>query len=474
MTLTIILAIVAVLAAIIAIYLARENSLIRQRNVDQINEQNSLFQREQQAREKYQQQVESERKIQDDLRTRIDREQQAQNQLRDEIMNLRAEEASLRAKLEAADAQIKSKDDQLKSKDDQINRQKELTSEMLKQQEDRFKNLASEILESNAQRFNEASTRKINDMLSPLKENIENFRKVVGDVYNNESRERISLRHELRDLLELNKTISKEARDLTRALRSDSKVQGDWGEMILEQLLEKSGLQKGTHFDTQVTRDVDGTKLIGDDGKSLRADVVVYYPDDRCIVIDSKVSLTAFVDYINLSEDPEDVGAVGRREAAARHLASMRGHINELARKNYQDLIGKKRMDFVIMFIPNEAAYIAAMQIEPNLWQEAYDKRVLIASPTQLISVLRMLTQLWKQDTVNRNVEEIARLAGRMLDKFSGMVDAMDEAEKHLGNAQKAYSTLRARLSEGNGNVIVTARKILDLGAKTTKPLPEK
>ncbi len=368
-----------------------------------------------------------------------------------EHSRLNAEVSSLRT---AAD----SLREQLAAKDKQMDEARQHNATLLKQQEERFKNLANEIMEANSRRFNEASSQRLNDLLSPLKENIENFRKAVGDAYNNESRERFSLQKELRELLELNKTIGREARDLTRALRSDSKMQGDWGEMILEKLLEKSGLQKGMHFDTQVTRDTDGSRLA----------------DDRCLVIDSKVSLTSFIDYINLADDPDDDGGERRKQAAAHHLASVKSHINELSRKSYQDLIGKKRMDFVMMFIPNEAAYIAAMQIEPGLWQEAYDKRVLMVSPTQLISVLRMLRQLWKQDAVNRNVEEIARLSGRLLDKFSGMMEAFDDVEKHIANTQKACTTLRSRLSDGPGNVFVTARKILDLGAKSTKQLPEK
>lgn len=383
-------------------------------------------------------------------------------------------ESSLRSEIAALNTSVAALRDQLQAKDRLIEENREHNAALLKQQEERFKNLANDIMEANSKRFNETSSQRLADLLSPLKENIENFRKVVGDTYNNEARERFSLQRELRELLELNKTIGREARDLTRALRSDSKMQGDWGEMILEKLLEKSGLQKGTHFDTQVTRDTDGSRLTDTDGHSLRADVVVYYPDDRCLVIDSKVSLTSFIDYINLADDPDDNDGELRKLAAARHLASVKAHINELSHKSYQDLIGKKRMDFVMMFIPNEAAYIAAMQIEPSLWQEAYDKRVLMVSPTQLISVLRMLRQLWKQDAVNRNVEEIARLSGRLLDKFTGMMDAFDDVERHLANTQKAYTTLRGRLSEGPGNVFVTARKILDLGAKSTKQLPEK
>lgn len=390
-----------------------------------------------------------------------------EEELRKELSAREGELASLRASVALLKEQVADREKQLGE-----NRRQQ--AETARQQEERFKNLANEIMEANSKRFNETSSQRLNDLLSPLKENIENFRKAVGDAYNNESRERFSLQRELRELLELNKTIGREARDLTRALRSDSKMQGDWGEMILEKLLEKSGLQKGVHFDTQVTRDTDGSRLADQEGHSLRADVVIYYPDDRCLVIDSKVSLTNFIDYINLADDPEDSSGELRKQAATRHLASVKAHINELSRKSYQDLIGKKRMDFVMMFIPNEAAYIAAMQIEPSLWQEAYDKRVLMVSPTQLISVLRMLRQLWKQDAVNRNVEEIARLSGRMLDKFTGMMDAFDDVERHIANTQKAYTTLRTRLSDGPGNLFVTARKILDLGAKSTKQLPEK
>lgn len=385
-----------------------------------------------------------------------------------------AENSKLTADISALKTTIDALREQIAAKEKQLEENREQQAEIQKLQEERFRNVANEIMETNSKRFNESSSQKLNDLLSPLKENIENFKKIVGETYNNESRERFSLQRELRELLELNKTIGREARDLTRALRSDTKMQGDWGEMILEKLLEKSGLQKGIHFDTQVSHNTDGSRLVDPEGKNLRADVVIYYPDDRCLVIDSKVSLTSFVDYINLADDADDINGEKRKQAAANHLTSVKAHINELSHKNYQDLIGKKRMDFVMMFIPNEAAYIAAMQIEPGLWQEAYDKRVLMVSPTQLISVLRMLRQLWQQDAVNRNVEEIARLSGRMLDKFTGMMEAFDDIERHISNTQKAYTALRSRLSDGPGNVFVTARKILDLGAKSTKQLPEK
>lgn len=336
-----------------------------------------------------------------------------------------------------------------------------------KSQEDRFRNLANEIMEANTRRFSETSTQKLGDILTPFRDNIENFRKIIDEKFTRETTERASLKTEIEHLVELNRAIGKEAGDLTRALKANPKVQGDWGEMILETLLEKSGLEKGRQFDVQVSHDEDGRKYTDAQGHGIRADVVMYYPDERCVVIDSKVSLTAFAEYIN-AEDEET-----RRAAGRDHVTSIRGHLKELADGKYQDVIGKRRMDFVLMFVPNEGAYIAAMQLEPNLWQEAYDKRVLIVSPTQLISVLNMLNQLWKQDAVNRNVEEIARLSGSMIDKFSGMMDALDDVDKKIEAAHASLGTYRSRLSTGKGNLFNTARRIQDLGAKSAKRLPE-
>lgn len=327
-----------------------------------------------------------------------------------------------------------------------------------------FRNLANEIFEVHTSRFKENSEKRLEELLAPFRANLDDFRKAVNTVYSEEARERYSLRNEIRNLMELNRTIGKEAQDLTRALKGDSKVQGDWGEMILERLLEMSGLQKGCHFVTQATVNEDGSKIIGDDGHALRPDVVVNYPDGRCVVIDSKVSLSAYIDYVNAEGDDSRAA-----EAAKRHVLSVRRHVAELAEKRYQDLVGEKKLDFVMMFIPNEGAYFAMMRMEPAIWEEAYNKRVLLTSPTHLISVLKMLDQLWRQDAINKNVQEIARLSGTMLDKLANFLTDMDNIEKHLGSAQSAYAQARKRLNEGNGNVLVTARKIVALGAKTSK-----
>ena len=329
---------------------------------------------------------------------------------------------------------------------------------------DHFRNLANEIFETQTARFKENSEKRLEELLAPFRTNLDDFRKTVSNAYSEEARERYSLQNEIRNLMELNRTIGKEAQDLTRALKGDSKVQGDWGEMILERLLEMSGLQKGCHFVTQATVNPDGSKIMGEDGRALRPDVVVNYPDGRCVVIDSKVSLSAYIDYVNAEGDETRCS-----EAAKRHLLSVRRHIAELAEKRYQDLVGDKKLDFVMMFIPNEGAYFAMMRLEPGIWEDAYNKRVLLTSPTHLISVLKMLDQLWRQDAINKNVHEIARLSGTMLDKLVNFLSDMDNIDKHLVAAQASYAQARKRLNEGNGNVLVTARKIVALGAKTSK-----
>ena len=334
-----------------------------------------------------------------------------------------------------------------------------------KAEEERFRNLASEIFHTHTARFKQTSEQRLDEILAPLKADIENFRTAVSNAYDTEAKERFSLRAELRRLIELNNTLGQEAQELARALKGDSKIQGDWGEMILERLLEMSGLKKGIHFTTQATTNTDGSRLATDSGRKLRPDVVVFYPDERCVVIDSKVSLSAYADYV-----AHTTGSTQGEDAARRHILSVRRHIAELADKRYQDLVGEKRLDFVIMFIPNEGAYFAMMRLEPGIWEEAYRKRVLISSPTHLIAILRMLEQLWKQDAINRNVQEIARLSGTMLDKFANFTSDLDNIERHITAAGTAYSQARRRLAEGPGNLCTTARKIMNLGARTSRP----
>lgn len=332
--------------------------------------------------------------------------------------------------------------------------------QLSKESELRFKNIAGEILQQNTTIFKEQNETRLNEILSPLKENIEQFKKTIAESYSNEARERYSLQVHIKELIELNQSIGKEAKDLTLALKGNSKIQGNWGEMILENILEKSGLEKGREFHVQEA-------TTNEEGKRLIADVVVSYPDGRKIVIDSKVSLNAYTDYVNCDNIEE------QELYKKKHLTSVRNHINELKTKRYQDYLGNEKAEFVMMFIPNEAAYICAMQLDHNIWQEAYDCRVLIISPTHLISVLKLIEQLWQQDRQTRNAIDIANESGKMYDKLVGFVDDMLKINNSINNAQKAYNDAMTKLTEGKGNVICKAKKLKEMGAKTSKALPE-
>ncbi|MCM1356599.1 MAG: DNA recombination protein RmuC [Staphylococcus sp.] len=331
--------------------------------------------------------------------------------------------------------------------------------------ESRFRNLANDILKQNTSDLKAQNEERLLELLNPLKTNIDEFRKTVFDTYNSEARERFSLSERIKELVDLNQSISRQARELSEALRGDSKVQGDWGEMVLESILEKSGLIKGEEYFTQATTDEAGNTLRNEDGSLLRPDVVVKYPDGRFVVIDSKVSLTAFVDYAN-AEDPES-----RDGAAMRHVRSVKKHIDELARKRYQEYVGDAKLDFVMMFIPNEPAYIAAMRLEPSLWQDAYDRNVLIVSPTHLVSGLKLISQLWSRDRHTKNAITIAEEAGKMLDKFADFTKDMEKIDKAIAGTRKAYDDAMTKLSTGTGNLVRRAKNLQDLGVKSSKQL---
>lgn len=334
-----------------------------------------------------------------------------------------------------------------------------------RQLEERFRNLANDILKQNSAEFKAQNEQRLEEILSPLRSNLDDFRKTVTETYSAEARERFSLTDRIRELVELNNTISREARELTLALRGNNQVQGDWGEMVLESILENSGLQKGVEYFTQATTDSDGNVLRNEDGTMLRPDVVVKYPDGRFVVIDSKVSLTAFVDYANA--DNEEI----RDGAAMRHVRSVKKHIDELARKRYQEYVGDAKLDFVMMFIPNEPAYIAAMRLDPSLWQEAYDRQVLIVSPTHLVSGLKLIAQLWSRDRHTKNAITIAEEAGKMYDKFADFTKDMERIEKAIGSTRKAYDDAMTKLTTGTGNLVNRALNLQKLGVKASKQL---
>lgn len=321
--------------------------------------------------------------------------------------------------------------------------------------DDRFRNLANEILTDSRRQLNDESGRMLEEILKPLKANIDSFNRTIDEKYSREASERHTLASKIDELRQLNDIIGQDARELAAALRGNNRVQGEWGETVLKTLLEKAGFVEGREFSVQPT--VDG----------LRPDVVVRFPGDSCVVIDSKVSLTAYVNWAN-AESRHDRDVAGRA-----HIASVRAHIQELARKNYQDYIGTNRLDFALMFIPNEAAYLAAMQIEPGLWQEAFDRRILIISPTHLLSVLKLVQQMWRHDAREHNAAAIAEEAGKMYDKFAGFVSDLHKIEQQINQAAKSVDEAFTKLSTGKGNLLRRADNLRQMGAKNTRSIPD-
>ena len=332
-----------------------------------------------------------------------------------------------------------------------------------------FKSLAADIFSSQSEKFKEANETRLSEILNPLKEDIKDFKRRVDDTYMNSSKERTLLGEQMKRLMELNMSIGKEARDLTEALSGNTKVQGDWGEMVLETILVKSGLVEGENYFVQRTKNDDGTQIKNDDNGRLRPDVVVALPDKKCIVIDSKVSLTAYVNYINADNEDD------RQRFGKAHLLSVRSHLKELETKRYQDFVGvgnDDRIDYVLMFIPNEHAYMAAMTLDNNLWMEAYEKRVVIISPAHVISTLRLIAQLWTRDKQTKNALKIAEEGGKLYDKFVGFVNDMQTVEQSLGKASEAYASAMSKLHTGRGCIVSKVENLKKLGAKTSKTFP--
>ena len=348
---------------------------------------------------------------------------------------------------------------------EKLRQEGEQRSAMRRESEQNFKELASAILEEKTKIFKENNEQRLGEILAPFKANLDDLQKKIDDCYTNEISEVKSLRSSLKELTELNTTISREARELTEALRGNSKVQGDWGEMILRQILEKSGLEEGVNFTVQATTNEDGSKIVGEENNQLRPDVIFHLPEGKHIVIDSKVSLTAYVNYVNATSEEE------RQKALSAHLQSVVGHVKELTGKQYQRYV-KDAADFVMMFIPNEGAYMAAMNADPDLWDRAYQQHVVVLSPTHLISVLKLMYQLWTRDKQTKNALKIAEETGKLYDKLCGFVESFSEVGNALQKASKSYDKAYGQLSSGPGNVLKKADDIKALGIKTAKQLP--
>jgi DNA recombination protein RmuC len=352
----------------------------------------------------------------------------------------------------------------LKAADERLNVEKQRAAERLAVLEqtqatmgERFRALAHETLELSTTRLREQSEAGLATLLDPLRQRLADFQKKVEDVYIDESKERSALREHLESLMRLNQTLSDDARQLTAALRGSVKHQGNWGELILERVLEASGLRRGHEYQVQDSQR-------GEDGQRLQPDVVIHLPESRRLVVDAKVSLVAYERFAIADDDS--------RDAALRdHLNSVRAHLRGLSDKRYQTLYGNS-LDFVLMFVPIEPAFMAAVTHDQQLFADAWERNVLLVSPSTLLFVVRTVAHLWRQEAQTRNAQEIARRGGELYDRLAGFATDLETVGQRLDGAHKAWSDARRKLSEGRGNVIRQAEMLRELGVKPTRRLP--
>lgn len=321
-----------------------------------------------------------------------------------------------------------------------------------------FKNLANEILEDKSKRFTEQNAASLDALLKPLQTKLTEFKEQVSNTYGNEARERHALKSEIERLANLNLKMSDETRSLTQALKGDSKVQGNWGELVLESILESSGLRKGEEYVVQDSH-------TQSDGSRLQPDVVIKLPEGKSLVVDSKVSITAYARHTEATDED-----LAEKELAA-HIQSLRQHIQGLSGKNYSSLYGIGSVDFVLMFVPIEPAFLLALKTAPNLYQEALTKNIVLVCPSTLMATLRTVAHLWRQDHQNRNALEIAKQCGNLYDKFVGFVDDLEKLGQRLDQAQTSYHDAFNKLKTGKGNLIRSAEKVRELGVKPSKNL---
>lgn len=348
---------------------------------------------------------------------------------------------------------------QLAAEREQAHEKLTLLLEAKTQLSEQFKVLANEILEEKTQRFTEHNQAQIGQLLNPLRDRLSEFQKKVEDSYGQEARERHALREELKRLAEMNTRLGHEAESLTRALKGERKTQGMWGEMILETVLESSGLRKGFEYDTQVS--------LANAGSRAQPDALIYLPENRVVIVDAKVSLSAYERYIN------DDDAAQKARHLKDHITALRAHIAGLSDKAYENIPELRTLDFVVLFVPIEPALMLAMEHDKSLFQDALKRNIVMVSPTTLLAVLRTIAHVWRQEQQNQNAQEIARQAGDLYDKLVGFVDDMQTLGGRIEQAAKSYEAAFNKLSSGRGNVLSRAQKLHRLGVQSSKKLPE-
>lgn len=371
------------------------------------------------------------------------RAEEAEQQVR-QAESAREQERVLRVKAETQlEAERQSVADKVRSQED-----------MEKALREQFRNLAGDVLQEQSRRFKENNTESMNMILKPLKDNIADFRLRMEGIFSHQTEQSGALKNELKRLMELNAQITTETTNLTNALKGNSKVQGDWGEVILQTILEKSNLIKGVHYDTQLN-------VKDEEGNNLRPDVVMYLPGEKQIIIDSKVSLTAYVNYVAAESD------AAARAAMAAHVASVRQHVKELGSKQYQQYM--QSPDFVIMFVPNEPAFLDALKEDNTIWSDAYEKKVIVSSPTNLFALLKIVADLWQRDEQTKNQEKIIKCGTTLYEQLVAFEDELLNVGASIVKAQENYDKALKRLRSGNNNIVRVGERLRDMGLPTAK-----
>jgi len=382
------------------------------------------------------------------------------SEIRDEITSLKQRLGEKENEIIRLSSLVAGKESDVRHMVEKLENQKKELQEMKEKMSSEFRLLANEILEEKSERFTKENREKLDEILKPFNDNLKDFREKVEKTHIDNREGRASLFTKIAELEKLNNRISEEANALTRALKGDTKAQGNWGEMILESVLEKSGLVRDREFFVQES-------FVSGEGRRLMPDVIVKYPGDRSIIIDSKVSLVAYEQYVNADND------IDRDQALKAHLQSIRAHISRLASKDYQHEYEVNTLDFVMMFMPLEPAYLIALQLDNRLWSDAYEKRILLISPTNLIAALKMIESIWKQEYQSRNVLEIARQGGALYDDFILLLERLEKLGRRIDETQKQYDDTIKKLT-GRGNLISRVGNLRDLGVKARKDIPGK
>ncbi len=378
-----------------------------------------------------------------------DEQRKVQAEIERQVRELIGERSALQARLEGTEARYREEGERRE-------RERAEAEAAMKAQ---FRNLAADILGEQSQKFRQTNEEALEMLLKPFRQNIADFRERVEKIYATEAEQHGALKNELKNLMELNRQITTETTNLTRALKGDSKVQGDFGEMILDTILSSSNLVKGVHYLTQDT-------MKNEEGANVRPDVVLNLPDRKQIVIDSKTSLTAFAAYA-AAEQPAE------RDAHLKaHVESVRRHVAELASKGYQALMNASP-DFVIMFIPNESAFLAAMQADPQIWADAYRRKVVVSSPTNLFALLKLVDNLWQRSDLERNTRDIAECGSKMYDQLVAFAENLSDVDKGLKSAQRSYDEAWKRFTLGNNNLVRLGERMVGLHVKVKKSLPQ-